>query len=175
MVRNLLRGAKKIRPLVKKMTEQEKTDRQGLPESKKNFPTEEEIEKIKKYIAKEVAVETVHADYQFSERLFSGEKVRCAGWTLHSRDYRVLREVENYSILLDDENIPFVSGEVRFPGSIFLGGVNGETYAVELITKIEFADEIIFQKSPEDYMPDDIRKKLKTHKSVPLPPPMDDH
>jgi hypothetical protein len=63
--------------------------------------------------------------------------------------------------------------ESRYKGSVFLGGVNAETYNLEIIAKIECANKTIFQKIPEDYMPDDIKEKCKTYKRVLLPPLVD--
>lgn len=150
--------------------------------------TNEELDKLKGYIDKEVLVETVHISYDFSEG-YGGNKIFCSGRHIHSRGPRCLRKVENDEIVIDDmgipstiidgEHIPYMS-ESRYGGSVFLGGTNAETYNLEMITKIEFGDKsmplsnfVVFQKSPEDYMPNDIKEKCETYKSVPLPPSVD--
>jgi len=150
--------------------------------------TNEELEKLKEYINQEVSVETAHFSYDFSEG-YDGEKRFCSGEQITSRAPLCLRKVENDGIVIDDigmhgtiiegKHIPYMS-ESRYEGSVFLGGINAETYNLEMITEIEFGDEtmplfhrIIFQKSPEDYMPDDLKEKCKIYKRVPLPPPVD--
>ena len=136
---------------------------------------------MKEYIGREVSVETVHASYDFSETLFDRDKIFCSGWQICSRAPRCLRKVGNDGIVIDDigRNGTIIEGEhitlseSRYEGSIFLGGINAETYNLGIITKIEHANEKIFQKSPENYMPDDIKEKCRTYKGVPLPPPVD--
>lgn len=133
----------------------------------------EEIEKIKKYIGEEVVVEIEEVGYEFSEGRSPEDKKWNAG-ALCRGFFGFLEEAGNNSIIVDQEIVPYVWGEHRYPGSSFLGGGGGESYHVNLITKIEFDGEIIYQKSPEDFMPDDLKEKLKTYENVDLPPPMDD-
>jgi len=136
----------------------------------------EELEDLERRVGAEVAVQTVDASYHFSD--VYGKMRYCAGSEISSRGPRTLRKVEVDGIVIDDifpggqEHIPFAS-EVRFTGSEFLGGLDSETYCVEMIAKIEVGNETIFKRSPEDYMPDDLKGKLTTHKHVHLPPPVD--
>lgn len=139
----------------------------------------EEVERLRKHIGKRVEVKSIDADYQFSE--IDGDNVYCGGVGEHFRFFQVIREVNNDGITIgtaiDDvvrgsEFIPFAS-DFRYDGSAFLRGINSESYTIKMLAKIQAGDEIIFQKDPEDYMPVDLREKCKTHRSVPLPPPVD--
>ena len=140
--------------------------------------TDEELKILEEYIGKEVSVKTAYATYDFSERLFDGKKIFCSGKQVSSRAPRYLRKVETEGIVIEDIGIPgravedekIILSESRHDGSVFLGGVNAETYTLEMITRIECDEEVIFQKKPEDYMPEDIKEKLQTYKCVPLPP-----
>lgn len=136
----------------------------------------EELEKLEKYAGKMVVVTTKNFDYHFSESHNGERKIFCSAVT-DSSFWRALRKVESNGIELDGgkaagEHVPFAS-DLRYAGSVFLGGFNAETYHIEMIARIEAGGETIFQQSHENYMSDDMKEKCRTYTSVPLPPPMD--
>lgn len=153
---------------IKKMDEKKVVDSNLHPKIK-----DSEIEKLKSFIGKEVSVETIDANYQFSENIFSGEREHCGSLAITSAFYQSLDKVEKNEIKARDDRIPFVGREIRYPGSYFLPGKDGETYCLKIISEIKSGGKTIFQRNLEDYMPEDIKEKLKTYKSVSLPPSMD--